>query len=270
MSHTRNIKINDTPIIAESISYQQNTEKKPLYAINYSIPFDYVPSATKGTLNVVYFSEINNEPNYTIVSNLKNTYLTGNPAVVINVSDVIITGYLSRWSFSVSPMLSIKAQATYELFNDLTGNFTEQNNTDYLNYNQTNGSGIGNYISSSFYSQGSKVPNVDILQCDYNFEANVVPLYKIGNPYPIQVYVSDATETLTTISEGQFNNQFSGHDLISFLGVDTLRIGSISNFWGATLNEISFPVDGMKNNINKVDININSLVLFNTTFTQSY
>lgn len=270
MSSKINIKINNIPILAESISYQQNTQKRPLYGINYSNPIDYVPSPVKGQINITYFPEILTEPNYSIISNLKNTFLTGELGALINISDIFITGYLSRWNFSISPMQAIKAQVTYELFNDLTGIFTTQNHIDYLSYNPTNSSGIGNYISTSFYSGASQILGIDILECEYSFENNVIPIYGIGNPYPIKVYASDATENLSIISETQLNNQYSGQELYSFFGVDSLKIGSISNYWNATSDKINFPINDMKINTSKVDININSLLLFTTTFNKSY
>lgn len=265
-----NISINGANILCESANLSQESTQKPLYGINYSSVQDYSPNSLKNTLSLTYFLEINNEPNYNTISGLKSSNLTGNTQTIINLGGIIFTGYLNKFSYTVAPAQTVKAQASYDIFTPITGNFSQGNNTDGNLYNLTNSSGLSNYFSVFLSSGNTNILNSNILQFDYNFSCNVIPIYGIGNTYPIQIYISDANETMNTISEIQNNNQFSGQNLINLFGVDSIKLTNISNTWGDSLNQLVFNISGMKNNSSKVDINTNSLILFNNSFSQSF
>lgn len=265
-----NININGKYILCETASVSQQGEQKPLYAINYAAPVDYTPDSIKNSLTINYFVETSNEPIYSIISGLKFSNTTGNTQAIIMLGNVTFTGYLNKFSYSVSPMNTIKAQAAFDIFTPIIGNFSQGNSTDGNLYNLSNSSGLINYFSAYLYSGSSKILNSNILQFDYDFDCTAVPIYSIGNIYPVQVYISEAKESINTISEIQNNNQFSGQNLYNLLGVDSIVLTNISNTWGYSLNQLIYNISGMKNNSSRIDISNRSLILFNNTFSQSF
>ncbi len=92
----------------------------------------------------------------------------------------------------------------------------------------------------------------------------------IGNPYPSQIYISEASEIMNTISEIQNNNQFSGQNLIDLFNIDSIKLTNVSNTWGDSLNQLTYNILGMKNNSSKMDISTSNLILFNNSFSQSF
>lgn len=265
-----NISVNNTNILCESASLSQESLQKPLYGINYASPLDYSPNSLKNTLNITYFIEVNNEPNYNIISGLKLSNVTGDTQAIINLGGIIFTGYLNKLTFTVAPVQTIKAQASYDIFTPITGNFAQGNNTDGNLYNLTNSSGLSNYFSVFLSSGNTNISSSNILQFDYSFSCNIIPIFAIGNTYPVQVYISETNETMNTISEIQNNNQFSGQNLIDLFGIDSIKLTNVSNTWGDSLNQLIFSISGMKNNSSKLDINTNNLILFNNQFSQSF
>ncbi len=164
-----NLSVNGLNILAESASLSQESVQKPLYAINNSLPYDYSPNSLKNTLSITYFVEVINEPNYAIISGLKSSNFTGNSQTVINLGGIIFTGYLSKLSFTVAPIQTIKAQASYDIFTPITGNFSQTSSPDGNLYNLANGSGLSNYFSVFLCSGNTNVINSNILQFDYSF-----------------------------------------------------------------------------------------------------
>lgn len=265
-----NISINGTNIICQSASVSQQSEQKPLYGINYTSPMDYSPDSLKNSLTISYLMEISGEPNYNIISGLKLSNITGNTQAIINLGNVQFTGFLNKFSYSVAPMETIKAQATYDIFTPIPNIFSQGNTTDGNLYNLTNSSGLSNYFSAYLCSGNTNVLNSNILQFDYNFSCNVVPIYVIGKTYPIQIYISEAIESLNTISEIQNNNQFSGQNLINLFNVDSIKLTNVSSTWGGNINQLIFFISGMKHQSEKIDVSINNLILFNDQFSQSF
>lgn len=265
-----NVSLNGTKILCDSINLSQQGNQKPQFAINYSGPFNYTPESIKNTLTLNYYMEVSGEPNFNIISGLKSSFLTGNSQTIINIGESIFTGYLNKFSFSIAPLQTLKAQASYEVFGPLINNFIPNNTSDGNLYNLTNSSGILNYFSVFLLSGGNQILNSNVLQIDYVFTCNIYPVYSLTNLYPVQIYVSDASEQLNTISEIQNNVTFSGQNLISLLGVDSILLTNISNTWGDNLNKLIITISGMNHISEKTDINTSNIILFQDQWQQSF
>src|SRR5579864_124284 len=98
-----NVSLNGTNILCDTVNVTEQSTQKPLFAINYAAPFDYTPDALKNSISLTYFMEVSNEPNYNIISGLKANNTTGNTQAVISLGNIIVTGYLSKLSFTVAP-----------------------------------------------------------------------------------------------------------------------------------------------------------------------
>lgn len=262
-----NLSINGSNILADSISISDSSESRPGYILGNSLPFDTLPQGIKGNVNITYFVETNNEPNYSIITGWKNN-TTGLTTALINIGGTIITGYLNTYSFSLLNNQSVKAQATYQIFSPITGNYQSSSSSDANLYNSLNGSGVAHYWTSSFYSANSLVSDNQILQVDYTFNANIIPIYSLGRPLPSQIAIVSANETLNTINEVQNNLIFRKSGINNVLtGVDGLRLRNIATLY-STGSELFFSLTGMNAQTNKLDVNINNITLFNHTFNK--
>lgn len=273
MLNYQNIKIyiNNQPILADTLSLSQLGQQKPLYVLNNKNPVDYSPEGIKGSINLSYVMDISGEPSFAMISGIKeNGYENNNNVCVIKIGEVNVVCYLSKFAFSIIPFQSIKAQATYDIFHKVTGNLINESTSNDSLFNINHGSGIPNYITSYFYSGNQQVLDSDILQMDYQFSANVLPIYSLGNPVPSQVYISEMSEVINTTSESQTNIDFSGKNFIDiYSGIDSIKIFNISKD-NQELGYITFNLSGMKIQGDKVDINTNNIILFNNSFSQSF
>ena len=265
-----NLSINGQFVLADTANLSQDAIQRAILSLNTSNPYDYTPSSLKSTLSINYVIETQSDPNYTIVSNWKSN-TTSSPTAVINLGDVIVTGYLSSYSLNLNPQRRVEAKASYEIYTPLTGNFTSQNSTDYLLYNTTNGSGVANYFSAYFYIDDTQATDTTIVSFSYDFSFALAPIYTLGSPFPSQIMALNALEKIETVSETQINSNFSGNHFNSFFNqVNNLRISNIASTWGGFSNQITFPLSGMVIQANKVDISVNDIILFNSSFNMSY
>jgi hypothetical protein len=266
-----NILINGKTVLAESLSLSQESPQKPAYTINNLQPFGYVPTNYKANLNINYTIETSGEPNYLVISGWKANNATGNLNALINLGNISFTGYLSNFGFNLTPNNTVKAQATYQIFNPLTGNFTVQRASDSGLYNPRNSMGIAHYWSAEMTTNNTAVTNNDILQLDYTFNANIEPQYKIGSPYPCQVSCFGAQEEINLVNQTQNNVHFSGQNYDTILNtINNVRLKNISSTWGDTTHYIDFSLSGMKVQTSKVDINIENIIVFNHNISRNY
>ncbi len=268
-----NVMINNQTVLAESLSLTQSSEQRPIYLLNNSRPYDNSPTVVKNSINLSYLIDPGDEPNYLIISGWRNN-ITGNLNCTLNIGDILIPAHLNSYSFEILPSQVIKAQASYLSFQELTGNFTNQNTNDSDLYNLENSTGIGHYWAVGFTS-GTEFVNIEnnnILQCNYSFQSNVLPSYKLGSYSPCQVSVLDATEEINVVSETQNQIKFSGqnYNTIFSNGIDNLRIRPLSYLWDSNSNKIDFSLSGFEIQTNKSDISINNLIVFEYNLKKYY
>ena len=267
-----NISINGDYILAESASLNQNAERKPVYSLNNSKPYDNIPAPIRNSLSLTYFIEPKADPSYKLITGWKNN-TTGNLNCIINMGDVLFPAYLDSYSFDILPNQLVKCQSSYSIFNELTGTFSNQNINDSSFYNLQNGTGQAHYWAS-YFTSGSSFTTIDnnILQLNYSFNSNLIPSYKLGSPFPSQVSVIDATEQINIVNEIQNNVSFSGqnYNVIFNNGIDNIRLKNLSSLWGDTSKSIDFVLSGFQIQSNKTDISIDNLVIFSHNLRKYY
>ena len=267
-----NVIINSLPILAESVNLSQEGTQSPAYILNNKLPIDNIPQGIQNTINITYAIETNNEPNFLLISGWKNSPLTGNLQAIINIGNIHSTGFLTNYSFSLSPNSPVVAQATYSVFHQITGNFIAAESADANLYNLKNSSGIAHFWTASFQSGlAINVSTNNILQMNYDFNANITPHFALGKVFPVQVTTLDASENINITSELQKNIQFSGQTVQQlFSGINNLKLKNLSSNWDSTIYQLDFPLSGFISQNNRVNVSNNNLILFESQFSKNY
>ena len=262
-----NISVNSQNIMCESISLDQQSPQKPAYILNSSRPLDNIPQGLKHSLNMSYYLEPGNEPNYAIITGWKND-VTGNLKATLNLGRIQFTGYLSNYSFNLTPNNAVMAQATYQIYEPLTGNFYQSNSTgDSLLYNLQNSDGIAHYWSAEMTSGDYvTIPNNNIIQLDFSWNSSIIPHYKLGNSLPCQISCVEANEEINLTNEIQNNPTFleQSYDII-FNDIDNIRLKDMSS-----INHIDFCLSGFVAQTNKANIAVNQMIVYSHNLSKSY
>ena len=259
-----NLSVNNINILAESCNFSENSQQKPIYNFNNSIPFDNTPTFLKGSVSISYYCEPKIEPNYSTITGLLADTTIPLPSL-INLGNVFITGYLNSYSLQLSPNGLLKANSSYDIYYPFTGNLAVQNSSDSNLYDTLNSTGIGHYWSSNFMSGSNIVSDNKILQLGYSAQIGISPIYSIGNSYPVQVYITNVTELLDVLMEEQFNVAYSGNHLHkSRPDLQSLTLSGINY-----PNSITISMAKFINQESKFDISENNIVLFNNTYSRS-
>lgn len=265
-----NIIINTNNILCESLVLNQESPQKAAFVLNSSKPLDYISQSLKSSLNISYYIEPGNDPNYNTITGWKNN-TTGNLRTVFNIGNIELVGYLSNYSFNVVPNSPIVAQANYQIFEPLTGNFIAANSGNADSYNTSNSLGIAHHWSANFTSGGNAITNNNVLQCDYSFNSDIIPSYKLGYPYPSQISCLGANEEINVVNEIQNNLSYTGGSYGNILGgIDTLTLKNISSNWGNSLGQINFPISGHVIQSNKMDLKVDDIVIYSHNMSRSY
>lgn len=266
-----NLSINDYRILAESLSVSQNANIEPGRAANLSRPFEHTPSNFRGQITLNYIVEPSVEPNY-LISNQWKQATTGNTLSIITLGGIRISGYLSSYSLSVLPHEPVRASATYDYFNLITGNWTLETDRSTSNlHNIANGQGVAHYWSTYMMSGSTESPNHEVIQADYQINFEVVPSYGLGNAFPKQINVISAKENLSLQHESQINLDFTGnrHQLL-IPSFNSLKLKTLSSTWTPDAYEISIPMAGMQVTSNSMNVTINNLMLYSTNLEKHY
>ena len=264
-----NLSINGNYILADSVDISLTSPQKPIFTMNNNIPYDNVPSNLNGTISISYFLEPGNEPNYPIITGILKDRTNVQPSV-INIGNILTTGYITDYNLKLNPNSLIKISASFDIFNPITGIFTSQNINDSALYDTSNSSGIAHYWTAQFFSGNNVVTNNNILQLEYSVKINTTPIYGIGDNSPKQIYLDGADENFDILSETPYNLLFTGQLIDNIIpSLQNLVLfpitGITSNLSG---NYISFLINGMILDDFKTNISINNIITYNATFNR--
>ena len=259
-----NVSVNNSNIVAESVNITETSPQKPIFMLNNKLPYSYVPSKVQSNISISYLMEPSNEPGYQVITGLlfdRSTPISS----IVGIGSVYMTGYLSSYSFQLTPNSLVKVNAQYDVFYPVTGNLANQNSGDSSVYDITNSSGIAHYWSAAFYS-GNNISDSKILQMDYVIDFNIIPIYGLGDNIPKQIYFDGITENINILGEIQNNLTYTGQYINSvFQSLGVLKLSNISSTWNNTNNSsIYISMTGFIMEEMSTTINTNSLVFFNT------
>jgi len=264
-----NLSVNSSYLLCDSITLSESSQQKPIYTfLNKSI-YDSVPTTLKNSISISYYMEPDNEPNYPIVTSIVDNTTIPQPSI-INIGNIFITGYLNNYSLSLTPNSLIKASATFEIYYPFTGNLIPQLEADSLLYDVNNSSGVSHYWSAQLSSGTNPISNNNVLQLDYSASINLNPIYSIGNPYPVQIYIQNIQENITILSESQYNVKYSGQILDNLIpSLQNLQLNSISSLWSNTISDtVIIPLTGMQLEECKSNIGLDQNVFFTMSFAR--
>jgi hypothetical protein len=193
---------------------------------------------------------------------------TGSFNCLLNIGGIGMTGYLNKFSFSLSPNQPIKASATYNIYHQITGNITGQN-FSLLTGNSENTSGIGHYWFTQFLKTGIVVNSGQIIALNYSFDIDNIAKVSLGNIFPSQIETISAIENLDITHEQQINNIFSGKSFQNYFNyIDGIHLKPLYHDISKTFNVISF--SGFILTESKFSIQPENLLLFNNSFKKYY
>lgn len=268
------IKINGTQVIADSVSISENSTKSPAYALGYKSPFDNLPLSINNSIDMEYFMDAGLDDNYNSIQTWINNG-TGNINCLLNIGGVEMSGYLNRYSFDINQFQPIKSKVSYVVYQEITGQISEQSYVNMATGNSKNGTGIAHYWSVGFYTGDStfQVSSTGkLINLNYSFDANLFPSYGLSSIYPQQIDIITASETVTVTHESQINTSFSGQNFEKFYqDIHGIRLNAMSKTLEGIDNSCSIlPLTGFILENTKFDIRTQNLLLFNNIFKKNY
>ena len=201
MIHFNDIEvgINGSGLFAQSVSVSTDNSTQyinPIGFRNSSCVSENGP--VKSNIRITYLLEPERAYNQAIISNIKNLDGSTNfiPAI-LSIAGLTGNGYLSNFSFDVGIDNSTIGNATYIVFENISGTLS---NVTGLTFNTNSMVNLlynwNTYINDSGYSNTNPYDSIG-----YSFQANWEPTYIIGQNKPYQIDFIGAREELNISKE---------------------------------------------------------------------
>ena len=221
------VKVGETGILADSASVDISNELQSIYSLGYRGELFQTPTGPKNSeFRLNYFLDVGSDPSYNVVDIIRNLNKDSDyERVEVSVGNLSGNGYLSNYTLNASPTSPIKVSATYNVFNNVSGELAPKSNSITGDNTLVHfvGHGWGTVLKSP---QGHIVqPTFNMI---YEFNANWAPVYTIGSQEPAQVLLDNAQETLTFSNDIHTGITYSGEDPIGVL----FTSGIIESFEG--------------------------------------
>jgi hypothetical protein len=266
--HNLEISISGVKILAQTASIDESNSLSPVFALGYKGNLQTVPSAPiKNTVNLEYIIEPGIDIGQKLVDRIRNYDFNSFPTQ-ISIAGKTGMGYINSYSLNITPNDVVIANAQYDIFTEMTGQLNEQTRGSYYTGNL---SGVGHYWTT--YAKSSNgLTTGSILQGNYSFQSEFVPIYKIGSPIPSQVKFLNGQEQFN------FTSEYTGIKIIhsggnfqnTFTDFDTIEINPLAKDWSNTTNKITLYLGSGKIISNKTNIQENSLILSETSIIKYY
>lgn len=239
--------VNNTGILANAASINSINTLEPAYVLGNKGIINISPNGPiKSTISISYFPEVDKEPSYGALTSLKTlTNETGWTGIRIELAN--ITGYncyLTSYTLRASPNEITSASVTYDTFVPLSGDITAKRtgisyhtNDRWLHGWTAYVTHTGDYLTDPTY------------EFEYNFNAQWEPVYVLGQKFPIEVHLRQASERIAFVRDSYKHIQFSGeHVSGNYITGNSLNINMMDISWVCgTLNSgLLFNVSGAK------------------------
>lgn len=230
------VSVSGSHLIADSASISQENSVSPVYSIRYNGPITMAPNnSIKNRIQIDYTVETNQEPNFYLAKNIRDYVFDDYPVEII-IGGITGNGYLASYNLNIEPNNTIKASVTYNTYEELEGEISNQPASAVAGYNLLNGSGVGHYWTT-YAKLGNETATGSLLQGNYSFRASWSPIYTIGQASPSQVKFLNAEENFSFLSEYNLYVTFSGDEFTSkFTDVEMIEINNISSDWSSANN----------------------------------
>lgn len=268
-----NFSVNNTQLFVDSLNVSQDLSLTPNYSLGCKYPIDNTYQNLTSKISISYYPiTFATEANWVAINQFRDNP-TGNLSLLLNIGGIEMTGYLNSYSFSIAANQAIKINVEYSVFNQITGNISNQpwSNLTFSPNLFADERGIGHAWSTRFYKNRIENTTGNLIQIDYNFNSNIIPKYNIGSAFPSQIMVLNADESLNITHETQCNNIFSGKKFETiFSQIDTIALYNLSQNWGGEISYISFPVSGFTLESTKFNIKPQDSIFFENSFRKFY
>ena len=165
------ITINGLGVLVSNASLSSSSSIVTRYDVSSSISQNYVPeNAQKNSLSLSYYLTTGEDPLKECIGNDSSTIGTNFGGLYLN------SGYLSKYSFSVSSNQPVQVNATLDFYEDIKGSFSPKSATipdstvlTYKNliFSETGILGPTNYINNLTYDYSMTVnPHYSIQEAD--------------------------------------------------------------------------------------------------------
>ena len=253
------VTVNGTGILAENASVSVQADLVPAYVIGRRGIVDQAPSqGINNSVSLSYFLEVDNEPNYGIVDQIRNFSSTTEELqpTTINIGGISGVFYLQSYQLNVAPNTPAKATA------EKAGN---------VNYNASNGSGIG----FGFASVGGNHTLKEAFDFNYSFQANYIPVFALGSQEPISVKLMGASEDMSISKTGFYDPSFTGTNpdgtLFNQNGSTGVQIFGLKLFCEDDSSQsVDINVSGTKVKSTSVGHSVNEISRSTTTFSKYF
>ncbi len=254
------VKINGTGIIAESASIDESVQLQFIEAVGYRGNLGPSSNGPRiSTIQIDYFIETRNEPNYKIVSGLKrnqNTFHYEPISVVVN--SITGSGYLENYLIRTTQDDLARASATFICFVPLSGNLTETRWTGVVNRDGV--SGLAHGWNTKMYLPDNSTATDNFYSFGYEFKANWDPIYVVGAQRPAQVQLAQINETVSLNSDFYrpiFNSGIDGETQVRF---HRIELGNVSGVYYANIEPLCFYISGFSLQNQRINAQVNQFL----------
>lgn len=200
--------VNNSGILATNATISTNNSIEGYYSIGYARSAGQLASGpTKSTFNATYIPVISQEPNYAIISKIRNMVIdSGYYGEKIELAGIVSENYfLTNYSISIQPNNIAESNVSYVNYWELCGSLKEKSNRiDYLNDGD-----IKHAWSTYILTSGSSITN-PVYEFVYNFNADWQPIYTIGRKFPVEMKLLNISESISFNMDSYRNILFTG------------------------------------------------------------
>jgi len=253
------VRINDTGVLATSISLNTDITLGPVYTLGKRKPFkkQITTGPKNSNFQISYLINPTGDPSFEAVKTIKNLLAAPENYDGVSIALAGITGYycyLNNISFKIEPNNVIVAQANYITYHKISGDLSIKNNPNPASADSIAHSTKSNVISGRNFNQS------DIYNLTYTFALNLNPIYTIGQEEPIEVKPIRGQETVN-MTENLFHKLvYTGENL-------PLKI-EISGLLDSNKFDVSMP-DAYINS-STIESNLDDIVKTTKTIVQYY
>lgn len=218
--------VNGSGVVVESFSLSHQSPMEIVQGLGYrGKNMHSVNGSMQTNLQLNYYPQLSYEPFY----NLVNHYKTANSALSFNVRLADISGafYLESFNYKILPNDVVKATVSLTSFEP-----TERNLLGPAYPFVKNDFAYGIFSYATLREEF----NNRVFEFDYNFRANLQPVYRIGTGVPMQVAYLGAEENFV------FVHEFWKHPTVTGLLYDSEDVTSIT-LKGTGNSTFVFPVE---------------------------
>jgi hypothetical protein len=261
------ILINNSGVLATNASIRSRDRIVPIQSIGRVTPVNHVRAgALEHDLSFSYALQLDHEPNFGIVSGLKNSLnLTGYDPIIVEIGGITGSCFLDSFGFSIQPNNTVMANVSFKSYENLSGTFQEKAFSG--NYGSLSNIGHG---WSTYLTHRESYFDAPIFSLNYGFKANWEPQYSLNSQGPVQVTYLGGEENLSILQDEYTTINFSGletsmsiFDFSTNTGLDMVSLDIVGT------SEYDKPLNPSTGNQTRIVLDLSGMFLENSSVRAS-